>query len=499
MRRLADCLAYGTQHAPDQPALSDDAVSWTYRELARHVDEAADYLRGQGIRPGDRVMLVGENSAALAALILAAGRLDAWAVLENARRAPAEVDAVMRLAEPRRTVFVAAGSADARTHAARHGAVAQDTALGPLAAAALHGASVPEPVHDDPREQVAALIYTTGSTGTPKGVMLTHANLLHIAALMRQLRGLAPPDRVYGVLPITHVMGLSSGLLGTLSSGAHIRMVARFAPAACLQALRGQGITILQGAPAMFARLLQEAPAEGPPGPALRFIAVGGAPLDPTLKAQTEARFGLALHNGYGLTEASGSCWTRLDAPNPDCAVGPPTPGMDISIRDARGRPVPPGEIGELWLRGPNVMKGYFRQPELTARALGADGWFNSEDLARQTPDGRIHIVGRTKDLIIRSGFNVSPLEVETALNGHATVRQSAVLGYAVRGNEEIVAVVEPVPDAELSEQALQRFLAERLSPYKRPTRIVFVEALPVAPNGKVLKQQLREQIGDML
>lgn len=497
-RRLADCLADWARRAPQQPALSDAHVDWTYAELAQRVDEAEAFLRGLSLAPGERVMLVGENGATLAALILAAGRLDLWAVLENARRAPLEVDTVARLAQPRRLLYALDTSPDAAAHARRHGAAAHATPFGAVAVGAADPASAAEPVQADAARQVATLIYTTGSTGTPKGVMLSHANLLHIGGLMRTLRQVTPADRVYGVLPITHVMGLSSGLLGTLSSGAHIRLVARFEPRRCLDALARERISILQGAPAMFARLVQAAP-DGAAAPALRFIAAGGAPLDPTLRAQARALFGLPLHNGYGLTEASGTCWTRLEDPDPGTAVGPPTPGMSVRICDAEGREVPDGAEGELWLRGPNVMLGYFRAPGQTAAVLRPDGWFNSQDLARRLPDGRIEIVGRAKDLIIRSGFNVSPLEVEQALNSHADVQLSAVFGHAVAGNEEIVAVVEPAPGRQPQEAALRAHLAERLSPYKRPGRILFVPALPVAPNGKVLKPQLLQQIGDLL
>ena len=217
------------------------------------------------------------------------------------------------------------------------------------------------------------------------------------------------------------------------------------------------------------------------------------------MKTEVETAFGLPLHNGYGLTEASASCWTRIDLDNPDSAVGPPNPGMEVRIWDAVGKPVANGEVGELWVRGPCVMKGYYRAPDLTAKALTPDGWFNTQDLASQRPDGRIHIEGRTKDLIIRSGFNVSPLEVETALNAHASVQYSAVLGYMVDGNEEIIAIVEPIANSALAEDDLRRFLAPRLSPYKRPTRILFMQTLPVAPNGKVLKHQLRKKLGEML
>ncbi|OWT56145.1 AMP-binding protein [Candidimonas nitroreducens] len=498
MRRLADCLSYWAETTPGQPAVSDERHAWSYRQLSQAVDAAAGFMREQGVRAGDRVLLVGENGATLAALILAAGRLDAWAVLENARCAAMEVDAVCAHAQPRLVIHVVDNSSAARDHAARHGGAVVATSFGEVAPARHDPQSEPQPVHEDPALQVATMIYTTGSTGTPKGVMLSHANLLHIGALMRRQRHLTTADRVYGVLPITHVMGLSSGLIGTLSAGAHIRLVPRFSADACLQALRGDGITILQGAPAMFGRLLAAA-SGAPPHTDLRFIAVGGAPLDPALKAQIEAVFGLPLHNGYGLTEASACCWTRLEDGAPDCSIGLPNPGMEARILDAQGEPVADGETGELWVRGPCVMLGYYRMPERTREVLRDDGWFNTQDLARRGPDGRIHIEGRTKDLIIRSGFNVSPLEVETALNACEGVRHSAVLGVMNGGNEEIVAIVEPAPGSQPTEAALRSFLAARLAPYKQPGRIIFMQNLPTAPNGKVLKHQLKQQLGGTL
>ncbi|GAB2897420.1 acyl--CoA ligase [Paralcaligenes sp. KSB-10] len=499
MQRLADCITHWARSTPENTAIADAHVCWNYRVLEQMVDEAGRYLLASNIRPGDRVVMIGENSAALAVLILAAGRVNAWAVLENARQAPAEVDAVCEHAQARRIIYVVDNSSSAQEHADRHGAIAQATPFGRIALGALNDDCEREPVHEEPHRQVAALIYTTGSTGTPKGVMLTHANLLHIGALMRDLRRVTPADHVYGVLPITHVMGLSSGLIGTLSAGARITLIPRFSVQPCLQALQRDGITILQGAPAMFAKLAKSAEPGHRIDASLRFIAVGGAPLDPALKTEVETVFGLPLHNGYGLTEASASCWTRIDLDNPDSAVGPPNPGMEVRIWNAAGKQVADGEVGELWVRGPCVMKGYYRAPDLTAKALTPDGWFNTQDLASQRPDGRIHIEGRTKDLIIHSGFNVSPLEVETALNAHASVQYSAVLGYMIDGNEEIIAIVEPIANSSLAEDDLRRFLAPRLSPYKRPTRILFMQTLPVAPNGKVLKHQLRKKLGEML
>ncbi|AEC20956.1 putative AMP-binding protein [Pusillimonas sp. T7-7] len=499
MQRIADCISEWVACTPDQPAIADDHFRWTYADLDLHIRQAAQYLQSLGVRPGDRVVLIGENSATLAALVLAAGRLDAWAVLENARRAAMEVDTVCKHAHPRVIIHVVDNSLAACEHAQRNHAAHFETPFGLVAASQVDQTSQPEPVHADGTDQVAVLIYTTGTTGTPKGVMITHANLLHIGKQMRQERRLTPHERVYGVLPITHVMGLASGLLGTLSSGAHIKMVARFDTERCMQALQEDGITILQGAPAMFARLAQGCTPGKSPGPSLRVIAAGGAPLDTGIKEKVESVFGITLHNGYGLTEGSGVCWTRLDDDNHDCSVGPPNPGMELRICDKEGKPVAPGEIGELWMRGPCIMKGYYKMPELTREVLTPDGWFNSQDLAWQAPDGRIHINGRSKELIIRSGFNVSPLEVETALNTHALVQYSAVLGHSKDGNEEIIAIIEPKASATICETELKSFLASRLSPYKRPTRIIFMDNLPVAPNGKVLKQQLMQKLGEML
>ena len=432
--RLSQPALHWARLSPGAPALSEGGQHWSYQQLAEAIHEAAALLGQLGVRPGDRVMLIGENSLALASFILATAQLDATAVLENARRAPHEVDAIRAHCEPRRVIYLSGNSPDAAAHAQRHGALAHHL---PRVGAFAHSAT-PAPCEPDittgTADDVAVLIYTTGTTGTPKGVMLSHANLLYLSGMMVSLRGLTPADRIYGVLPITHVMGLAAVFNATLRAGAHARLVARFTPEACLAALATEGITVMQGAPAMFAKLVEHAQVQGLSAPALRFIAAGGAPIDPTVKRDTEALFGLTLHNGYGLTEGSGLCWTRLDQPRSDCSVGLPLPGVEVQLLDATGQPVPPGQVGELWARGPNVMKGYYRNPELTARVTRPGGWFNTEDLARADADGHLHIEGRTKELIISSGFNVYPLEVETVLNAHPAIVHSAVVSRHGRG-----------------------------------------------------------------
>jgi acyl-CoA synthetase (AMP-forming)/AMP-acid ligase II len=246
----------------------------------------------------------------------------------------------------------------------------------------------------------------------------------------------------------------------------------------------------------MYARLLDELRRTGRTvaAPRLRFVYAGGAPLDAQLKADVERLFGQPLHNGYGLTETSPTVsQTRLDAPRADLSIGPPVPGIEIRIVDASGRAVPRGAIGELHVRGPNVMLGYYRAPALTAEAIDAAGWFRTGDLAREDESGGLFIAGRSKELIIRSGFNVYPIEVEGVLNEHPAVSQSAVVGRTVAGDEEVVAFVELRAGASATPAALAAFAGERLAPYKRPGEIVVLPALPATATGKVLKGRLRE------
>ena len=494
--------------APQAWALHDGARHWNYAELAAAVDDTAGLLRTLQVGPGDRLMVVGENCVAQVALIFAAAEVDAWIVNVNGRLSAREVDQIRSHCGARRVIYTsapeqdAASSPDSRVltetaaHGQRHGAVSTPSPFGPWMVGALNADSVPEPVHADPARQVAALIYTTGTTGQPKGVMLTHRNLLFIAAVSSTLRGLSPSDRAYGVLPITHVYGLASVMLGTLYAGACLYLCPRFTPHAALKAIRDNRLTILQGVPAMYARLLETLGGPGQPvASQLRFIYAGGSPLAPSLKAQVEQLFGLPLHNGYGLTETSPTVsQTRLDQPRGDASVGQVIPGVEVRLVDAGGIDVDDGADGELWVRGPNIMAGYYREPELTAAAMRDGGWLNTGDVARRDADGALFIVGRTKELIIRSGFNVYPLEVETVLNAHPAVTQSAVVGRdAADGNEEVVAFVEIDPRHRITTDELQQYLAGLLSPYKCPSEIIAMQALPAAATGKILKGQLRQ------
>jgi acyl-CoA synthetase (AMP-forming)/AMP-acid ligase II len=449
-------------------------------------------------------MLVCENCRAFAAFLLALASLDAWPVLVNARLAPPEVDQILEHCGARRVIYTVGVSVPARKHAARHGATIQeDTGWGPIGIGPLRKQTQPEPLSADVPDRIAALIYTSGTTGLPKGVMLSHRNLLFMAAVSGRIRSLTPEDGLLGILPMSHAVGLAVVLLGTLITGGTVFLSARFDAGALLESLEKQPITILLGTPSLFALLLEYAEWKGMRSlrfPNLRVISSSGAPLPPAVKAGVETLFGLVLHNGYGVTECSPTiALTRLESPRTDTSVGQIFPGLQIKLVDPQGREVATGEVGELWVRGPNVMKGYYRAPQDTADALNSEGWFNTRDLAR-LQDDHLFIVGRTKDLIVRSGFNVYPAEVEAVLNSHPAVARSAVIGREIAGEEQVIAFVQLRQHSAVDAQELANHAAQNLAPYKLPSRILILPKLPLTPTGKVKKEHLSQMLaGDLI
>lgn len=494
--RVHDLLAPWLASQPNALALRDSTLSMSYEALGTESDDTAAKLAQLGVRPGDRVLIVGENCVALCVLFLALSKLDAWTIVVNARLSAREIDQFIEHSGARRVLYLCHVSADARAHSQRRDATPLPSGLGDIAIGPLAPNVVAEPCFSDPAQQVAAMVYTSGTTGSPKGVMLTHANLMFVARSARDVRGLKPDDVMYGVLPMAHVVGLSTQFLGAICGGATLLLEPRFAPESTVRALAEDRVTIFTGVPALFARVLEwtRKNAVEIVAPQLRIISVAGSPLTPSLKADVEREFRLALQNGYGLTETGPTiAQTRLEAPRADCSVGPAIPGVELRIVDGEGADVPSGTVGELWVRGPGVMKGYYRNEALTASVLNEAGWFNTGDMASIDGDGMLFISGRTKELIIRSGFNVYPLEVEQVLNAYPGVVQSAVVGREVDHNEEIVAFLETKAGADIDMSELRTYLRGSLSPYKQPTEIRLMAALPSAPNGKVLKNVLKE------
>jgi long-chain acyl-CoA synthetase len=497
-RRLHAVTDRFVKETPDHIALVEDGDSWSYRELDNHVREVARQLASLGVRAGDRIMIVSENCIGLAALLFAASRLDAWAIVANPRLSAREIDQIRDHSGARRLFFTAAVSKEAAAHAARLGAEMRN--IGPLKKIGVTGlnlATVAEPVEDDPAKQIAVLIYTSGTTGTPKGVMLSHENLLISALTTAHFRKLEARDKVYIVLPISHIVGISL-LAMTLMVGGTVRLVSKYDPAGLAKAIAEEGVTVLNGVPATYQRLLEYKALAGIKQldrGSLRVIAVAGAPLDAALKSRVEAELGLPLSNGYGITECSpGISGVRFDEPRSDNAVGRVLPGVEARVRTLDGLPLGNGEVGELHVRGRNVMRGYYRAPDLTAKAIDSEGWFNTGDLARFEGDC-LYIVGRTKEMIIRSGFNVYPAEIEAVLSSHKDVVQSAVVGRSVDGNEEVVAFVQLLKGSKIGEAELSDFLKHQLAAYKRPSEIILLEALPATSTGKILKHYLAQSL----
>lgn len=485
MKRIHEILSQGD---PEAVAIIDhDGTEYSFGALTELVAEIAVKLHDHGVRPGDRVLIVSENSVTFLCSVLALSRLDAWATLVNARLTEGELDRLFEVSDARCAVFTPEVSTAATAHAKRLNAVSLGQLnCGDLLVSPIREA-LAEPV-DEGTEQTAVLIYTSGTIGEPKGVMLTHANLLFMCRTSAELRRITPQDTTLAVLPGTHIFGLNSVFLAALVKGSRLIIMPRFDADVLLGHIR-RDVTILPAVPQIFSALLKRVREMGAErvDHSLRYIYAGGAPLDLGLKQRVEKAFGLVLHNGYGQTESSpGIATTRIDDPRSDSAVGPPVPGLEVRIHkpDENG-------VGELWARGPNIMKGYFRNEAATRAALTDDGFLCTGDLARQDPDGTLHIAGRLKELIIHSGFNIYPPEVEAVLTAHPAVTMSAVVGRTAGENEDVIAFVtthDNVTEADLKDWARQR-----LAPYKVPAQVIVADALPQAATGKILKNKLLE------
>ncbi len=504
-RRMHELVFAQAERDAAALALCDEGGDWSFGALADAIRSGAAWLRASGVGGGDRVLLITENSREAAALLLACSAIDAWAVLVNARLSAPEIEILQKRCTPR-LVCAVLGSVQARRHAAHFGlATIELPGLGRIAASAADPQAEAETVQDAAADQVAVLIYTSGSSGEPKGVMLTHRNLLYMAAISGAIRSLGPSDSLLGILPISHIVGLSVVLLGALMHGASVHFLARFTPPAFLNALSQNAITIVLGAPSMLSLLLEYAGQRNqatPDAPSLRILSVSGAPLELGVKQEAERFFGIPLHHGYGITECGPTiAQIRPGEERADCSVGPLLPGVEARLVGEDGAPAKPGEAGELFVRSPSVMRGYYRDPARTQSVLDGEGWFRTGDLARLDASDLI-ITGRANDLIIRFGFNVYPGEVEAVLAGHEAVLQAAVAGRPSAQGEEILAFVVPrtghLPDS----TELSQYAARHLASYKCPSRFFVLPSLPLTPTGKIDKRSLlaaAETSGDLV
>lgn len=478
--------------APEQVFLYLPEGTLSLADLDACVTLLAQELLADGVLPGDRVLTVAENCPEHVALILACSRVGAWSCGVNARMSRGEVSAFKAKADPRVVYFTSGVSSAARQHGVDAGAM--PSVLPGLQRSAPRPQAVAE--QGELAARVAAVIFTSGTTGAPKGVLVSHAGLLQFARVSAQSRELGPQDRSYAYLPMTHIFGLGTVLMASLYAGAGLVMRSSFDPADVFEALANQGVSTLQGPPTMFNRLLGWLDQQGvaqPSAPALRYVYTGAAALDMRLKLAVEQRLGLPLHHGYGLSEYAGALAVGcLGVRRDDTSAGYVVEGGEVRIVNPEGQDLPFGGKGEIWMRGVGLMPGYFRDEAATAQVMRPGGWYASGDLGHQAADGALFVVGRLKEMIIRSGFNVYPGEVEVVLAAFPGVQRAAVVGRPESdGNEEILAFLETVDQTPLDMDALHAHIAENLAPYKRPVRVVCVGAFPMTHSGKVLKRQL--------
>ena len=458
---LASVLIDSARRHPRREALRRGGRSVTYDQLDRASAQVARRLTAEDVRPGDRVALMIPNVPEFAAAyygILRAGAiavpLDVDLTRHELRALLADCGASLLIA------WRALRTLDAPAWLVAPGSFFDDA----------------EPVAAVEREagDTAVIVYTSGVTGDPKGAELTHGNLVANARATADLFGYGAGDAVLAALPLAHAFGQTCTLNAPLLAGARLVLADRFEPR--------DGVSVLVGVPSMYARLLVDG-ARGTP--ALRLCVSGGAPLAPELLDACEQTLGTRLLEGYGLTETSPvAAFNRLSDPRRPGSIGTPVDGVEMRLLDSADG------VGEIAVRGHNVMKGYWNRPEATRAVLSEDGWLRTGDLARVDDDGAFRIVGRSKDLIIRDGRNVHPREVEDVLHGHPEVVEAAVLGVAdPLVGEEVVACVVVAPGAIVTEDELRDYACERTARY--PRHVWLAPALPHSSTGKVLKRAI--------
>jgi long-chain acyl-CoA synthetase len=461
---VAELLAAAAQKWGERAFLVDGARTWSFAATAAEARRAAAALQARGIEANDRVALMAGNSAEFVAAWLGVALAGAAVVPISTVSAPPEVAA--RVAQARCKLLL------------DDGALAELMREAPSSSSSL---SLPSVADDG----LAQILFTSGTTGVAKAAAVSHASLVEHTRNVARTVALGADDVVLGALPLTHSFGCRMVMLLALAVGARVVLQRRFDAAGALALLDAQGVTFWPAVPTMLAAVCA---VEGAPPRALGWVLSAGAPLADALCRRAEARLGCEVRQGYGLTEASFSTIDAPPAPRVVGSVGRPVAGVDVRI----------AADGEVEVRGPHRMVGYLDDEPATAAALSDGGWLRTGDVGRLDDDGRLWIVDRKKDLIIRGGNNVYPSEVEAALAAHPAVADVAVVGRPDDYfGEEVVAVVVVRAGQALTADALAEFARARLGATKVPREVAFVEALPLGPSGKVVKRALRQALAD--
>ncbi len=488
---LAENLARTAASTPDQVAIRLDDLELTYAGLDAASALAAGWLREHGVGPGDRVGIMLPNIPQFPILYYGALRAGAAVVPMNPLFKEREVEYYLSDSGAK-VLFGWEGIADQAQPGAEAAGAAFEVVDAGFSQKLATYSPAPDVVERAP-DDTAVLLYTSGTTGKPKGAELTHSNLGSNVATCVALFDGGPGDVIFGGLPLFHSFGQTCGLNSAVACGATLTMIPRFEPHKALEVLQRDKVTIMQGVPTMYVALLQDPAHKDYDVSTLRLAVSGGASLPVEVLRGFEKEFGVILLEGYGLSETSPvASFNHADRERKAGSIGTPVRDVEMRLIDADWNDTADGEIGEIAIKGPNVMKGYWNRPDATTEAI-KDSWFRTGDLAKRDEDGYYFIVDRAKDMIIRGGYNVYPREVEEVLYEHPAVAEAAVVGVPdAEYGEEIGAAITLKAGASATAAEIQEFVKERIAAYKYPRIVWFLdEGLPKGPTGKILKREI--------
>jgi long-chain acyl-CoA synthetase len=493
MTNLAQMLTDTVGEHGDRTAIKLDDLQIPYSVLDQAVARAAGLLAARGVRAGDRAGIMLPNVPYFPFAFYGALRLGAVVVPMNPLLKGREV--AFHLSDSGAKVLIAWHQFAEAAQAGAQAAGAECILVEPGRFEQLLGAADPvAEVAERADDDAGLILYTSGTTGTPKGAELTHENLRSATQISVDLVGADHEGVSFGGLPLFHVFGLTSGLNSTVRVGGCLTLLPRFDPAKAIEVLQRDRVTTFLGVPTMYAAILHD-PARASFDPsALELCVSGGAAMPVEVLRAFEDEFGCKVLEGYGLSETTAiASFNRPDRERKAGSIGIPVDGVDMKVVDADGAEVPQGEVGEIVLRGPVVMKGYWNRPDATADAFDDDGFFRTGDLATKDDDGYFTIVDRKKEMIIRGGFNVYPREIEEVLYEHPAVREAAVVGIPHDAlGEEVAAAVALKEDADgATVEDLRDFVKQRVAAYKYPRLVWLVDELPKGPTGKILKREI--------
>ncbi len=469
----------------------------SYTDLFHRVRRLQAGMEAAGIRPGDRVMIIAGTTPDFVSAFFAVLRMGAVAVPVNPLSPPPEMRSEIKAIEPALIFVGPAGSASLGECEVSCPVVALPgaTVVNATDVEAFVVEAAPPPVSREP-DDLALLLFTSGTAGAPKAAMLTHGNLqANISQVEEHAPNLATADDVaLVVLPLFHILGLNMLLGVVLRSGAAVVLVERFDPARAIEVLKRHQISLVSGPPAMWQAWTALPGVSAADFATVRVAVSGAAGLPREVAARVQDLLGLDISQGYGLTEAAPVLTLGAGTGAPATSVGRPVPGVTLRLVDTNGDDVPVGDEGEVWARGDNIFLGYWNDPAATAEALTPDGWLRTGDIAVVDDDGFLYIVDRTKDLIVVSGFNVFPGEVEEVLAAHDGVSEAAVVGTeSATTGEAVKAFVVANAGAVLDEDELVRHCESRLARYKCPESVEVVAHLPRGGTmGKLRRRELR-------